>query len=91
MSLKDLLPPGTFEEITAEVHYNTEQEQTQAKLDEQSQPNRGILVRCPHCKKLVPFDKSNPFRPFCSERCKLIDLGEWASDENVIPGQPLDR
>ncbi|MGE4349573.1 MAG: DNA gyrase inhibitor YacG [Candidatus Berkiella sp.] len=42
---------------------------------------------CPNCKASVKFDKSNPFRPFCSERCKLIDLGEWASESYKIPSQ----
>jgi endogenous inhibitor of DNA gyrase (YacG/DUF329 family) len=37
---------------------------------------------CPICKKPVTLD--DPFMPFCSERCKLIDLGEWASEKYVI-------
>jgi uncharacterized protein len=37
---------------------------------------------CPICKKPVKLD--DPFMPFCSERCKLIDLGEWASEKYVI-------
>ena len=40
--------------------------------------------RCPHCKKEVVWE-NNPHRPFCSERCKLIDLGKWASEEYKIP------
>ena len=43
------------------------------------------LVRCPQCKKSLKWDTTNPYRPFCSERCKLIDLGAWASDEYAIP------
>jgi uncharacterized protein len=39
-------------------------------------------VKCPICKKLVAFD--DPYMPFCSERCKLIDLGNWASEKYVI-------
>jgi endogenous inhibitor of DNA gyrase (YacG/DUF329 family) len=36
--------------------------------------------RCPICKRSVPTDAaSSPFRPFCSERCKLVDLGSWLS------------
>ncbi len=35
------------------------------------------------------MDNSNAFAPFCSERCKLIDLGKWASGEYVIPGAPV--
>lgn len=35
-------------------------------------------MRCPICKKDAPYE-GNPFRPFCSERCKLIDLDNWLS------------
>ena len=44
-------------------------------------------VHCPTCDKLVVWDKKNPYRPFCSERCKLIDLGEWASETHRIAGE----
>ncbi|HVO25772.1 MAG TPA: DNA gyrase inhibitor YacG [Candidatus Margulisiibacteriota bacterium] len=46
-------------------------------------------VRCPTCRRLTPWD-GNPFRPFCCERCKLRDLGNWASGRYVIPGRPAD-
>jgi len=39
------------------------------------------LVTCPHCGKRSPWDTRNAYRPFCCERCKLIDLGKWASEE----------
>jgi endogenous inhibitor of DNA gyrase (YacG/DUF329 family) len=39
-------------------------------------------MKCPICRK--PVDLTNPFVPFCSERCKLIDLGNWASEKYVI-------
>lgn len=42
-------------------------------------------VRCPNCKKETVFNKENPYRPFCSERCKLIDLGDWADGKYAIP------
>lgn len=46
-------------------------------------------VPCPRCKTLCIFDKSqNPFRPFCSERCQLIDLGNWASEDYRVPVAP---
>ena len=45
-----------------------------------------MIVKCPICKKPVEWSEKNPWRPFCSERCKLIDLGEWASDAYVIHG-----
>lgn len=45
-------------------------------------------VKCPTCGKMAEWSEKNPWRPFCSERCKLIDLGEWASESHRIPGQP---
>lgn len=39
-------------------------------------------MKCPICKKIAEPD--NPFYPFCSERCKLVDLGNWASEKYVI-------
>lgn len=44
-----------------------------------------MLVKCPVCKKSVKWE-GNPFRPFCSERCKAIDLAAWASEEYRIAG-----
>jgi hypothetical protein len=41
-------------------------------------------LKCPTCRKSAPWE-GNPFRPFCSERCKMIDLGAWASEEFRIP------
>jgi endogenous inhibitor of DNA gyrase (YacG/DUF329 family) len=38
-------------------------------------------VSCPRCGKPVRWGAESPFRPFCSERCKMIDLGAWASEE----------
>jgi hypothetical protein len=43
------------------------------------------LVACPTCKKLAEFSPDNAFRPFCSKRCKMIDLGLWASEQYAIP------
>lgn len=45
-----------------------------------------MRVRCPICHKKVVW-KENPYRPFCSERCKLIDLGEWASEHYRFAGE----
>lgn len=42
-------------------------------------------VNCPTCNKLVIWGEQSPFRPFCSKRCQLIDLGEWAAEEKRIP------
>lgn len=46
-------------------------------------------VPCPHCRKAVPWTAASLFRPFCSERCRLIDLGAWASESHRIPGENL--
>lgn len=44
------------------------------------------IVKCPTCKAEVVFDAEiSPHRPFCSERCRLIDLGAWASEKYQIP------
>jgi hypothetical protein len=43
-------------------------------------------VRCPHCGKEAPY-QGNPWRPFCSERCRTADLGAWASGDYAIPAQ----
>lgn len=45
-----------------------------------------LEVKCPQCGKRVPWDDSAPWRPFCSERCRLIDLGQWAAEEHRIAG-----
>ena len=43
------------------------------------------MVNCPQCGKPALWDPSNRFRPFCSERCRLIDLGAWANESYKIP------
>ena len=40
-----------------------------------------IEVPCPICQKSVPWTNESTFRPFCSKRCQLIDLGEWAAEK----------
>ncbi|HET7213445.1 MAG TPA: DNA gyrase inhibitor YacG [Terriglobia bacterium] len=47
-------------------------------------------MRCPICKKEVPLE-GNPFRPFCSERCKLIDLDNWLEGRYRVPDSGSDR
>ncbi|MCL2760556.1 MAG: DNA gyrase inhibitor YacG [Desulfuromonadales bacterium] len=46
------------------------------------------IVKCPTCHKMSKWE-DNPFRPFCSERCKLIDLGNWADEEYRVPSTSL--
>jgi len=41
-------------------------------------------MKCPNCGKPTEW-KDNPARPFCSERCKMIDFGAWANEEYVVP------
>ena len=57
-------------------------------------------VHCPQCSAAMVWSTGNPYRPFCSERCKLIDLGQWATGAYRIPqverdvgdpGQPEDE
>ncbi|MGE0073203.1 MAG: DNA gyrase inhibitor YacG [Thiomonas sp.] len=45
-------------------------------------------VRCPQCGTLTVYAASNPWRPFCSERCKSLDLGAWASESYRVPATP---
>ncbi|MCL4536400.1 MAG: DNA gyrase inhibitor YacG [Nitrospirae bacterium] len=49
-----------------------------------------MQVTCPVCKKKTTWEE-NPWRPFCSERCKLIDLGKWASEEYKVPGEEAEE
>jgi endogenous inhibitor of DNA gyrase (YacG/DUF329 family) len=46
------------------------------------------MHKCPTCNKQAEW-KNNPFRPFCSERCKLVDLSKWVSEEYRVPGRPV--
>ncbi|HEV7618725.1 MAG TPA: DNA gyrase inhibitor YacG [Burkholderiaceae bacterium] len=44
-----------------------------------------VLVDCPTCGNKVEWSEQNKYRPFCSLRCKQIDLGAWAEEKYVIP------
>ena len=55
------------------------------ELISRRQTNR---MKCPTCNRQVEW-QGNLFRPFCSERCKLIDLGKWVSEEYRVPGQAV--
>jgi endogenous inhibitor of DNA gyrase (YacG/DUF329 family) len=46
------------------------------------------MKTCPTCNREAEW-QDNPYRPFCSERCKLIDLGKWVSEEYRVPGKAL--
>ena len=43
-----------------------------------------MLVKCPKCGKQAEYE-GNEFRPFCSERCRLIDFGAWVDEEYTLP------
>ena len=45
------------------------------------------IVPCPTCQKPVEWSEHSAWRPFCSERCKLVDLGAWVMEERRIPGE----
>lgn len=45
-------------------------------------------ARCPGCKRERNWT-DNPFRPFCSERCRLLDLGAWVEERYRIPGESI--
>jgi hypothetical protein len=48
--------------------------------------NRTPVANCPICGKPAPWTPANRYRPFCSERCKQIDLGAWASGSYTVAG-----
>ncbi|MDP5056839.1 DNA gyrase inhibitor YacG [Marinomonas hwangdonensis] len=56
-----------------------------------SSSNPVTLVACPTCQKKSPWSTENLDRPFCSPRCKLIDLGAWASESYSIPQQTSEE
>ena len=56
-----------------------------------SSNNAALIVKCPTCKKPVHWLAEQIFKPFCCDRCKLIDLGEWAMEEKRILGESLDE
>ncbi|MCS6787606.1 MAG: DNA gyrase inhibitor YacG [Thiobacillaceae bacterium] len=49
---------------------------------------RARVVNCPTCGQPVAWRPENRWRPFCSERCRLIDLGEWAAERYRLPAEP---
>lgn len=48
-------------------------------------------IKCPTCDAANTWTQENSFKPFCSDRCKLIDLGEWANESRKIPSQSVDQ
>ena len=48
-----------------------------------------MTPECPICGRPADTSHANPDRPFCSERCRLLDLGNWLDGRYAVPGQPL--
>ncbi len=46
------------------------------------------MIACPRCKKETVYSPENNWRPFCSERCKLIDIAAWANEEYRLDAGP---
>lgn len=54
-----------------------------------SNDDKPVTVACPTCHKRVIWGEQSPFRPFCSKRCQLIDLGEWADETHRIASDEI--
>ncbi|MDE2196842.1 MAG: DNA gyrase inhibitor YacG [Gammaproteobacteria bacterium] len=56
-------------------------------------PSSPPVVKCPRCGSPVPWAAVSEWKPFCSERCRLIDLGDWLLEKHAIPGKerPADQ
>lgn len=49
-----------------------------------------LTVECPACRRPVIYALDNPWRPFCSERCRSLDLGAWSNEEFRLAASPED-
>jgi uncharacterized protein len=55
-----------------------------------TKPSDGVpTARCPRCRQPTSLAPDNPWRPFCTERCRMIDFGDWLTGTNALPGEPL--
>ena len=41
-------------------------------------------MKCPYCNREIEYSRENPYRPFCSKKCKMADLGAWFSEEYTV-------
>ena len=57
--------------------------------DENTPTKTPMQIACPTCKGKVLWNEDFPERPFCSERCKLMDFGDWANESNSIEGNSI--
>lgn len=53
-----------------------------------TQTRKKTVVRCPACGKKVVWSEESPWRPFCSQRCRTMDLGDWLAERHRVPGEP---
>ena len=53
--------------------------------------NTPIELQCPTCKKIIQWTEAYPYRPFCSHRCQLLDLGDWANERYSFPSNENDQ
>ncbi len=53
-----------------------------------SSNNKPLMVKCPHCKEEFSYYTSK-FRPFCSERCRMVDLGHWLDGSYAVPAKEV--
>jgi len=60
-------------------------------VEHQLMKNNKKYIICPTCKKKTTWTSQNIYRPFCSKRCKLIDLGDWADEKFKIEGESHDK
>lgn len=49
---------------------------------------RTATVPCPNCGNPVEWTQASRWRPFCSERCRTMDLGDWLNEKHRVPGEP---
>ena len=95
MSLRDLLPEGTYAALMrrsgrAEPPAPPQDSgpAAEAAAEAAAAEDGVLMVPCPTCGRRVAYTADNPCRPFCSLRCKYLDLGAWADGRRVLPGDP---
>ena len=92
MSLRDLLPEGTYASLLQRSGRGEPQPPQDADGDAAAETagaeNGTLMVSCPTCGRRVAYTADNRCRPFCSLRCKYLDLGAWADGRRVLPGDP---
>lgn len=83
------MPHNTKIDVTGTGAPETSTAETSAVETRAVETKASTEIPCPHCAKKVAWTEASLFRPFCSERCRLIDLGAWASESHRIAGEDL--